>query len=655
MASAMTLPIVSPVVAWAAGANPPSIEELVRSAQATDAALSPNGERIALLSQRPGTGDKKIAYVTLLKASNPDDGPLTVKIGELEIERIVWANDERLLVWINAKMGYSNTQTGNVLADKSEIPVRRILAIGLDGGNQKVLNGSNIIDMNRNFDLTQMIDPLNDDPQHILIQAWDFIHNVVALYKVDVYTGNMTLTERGSSSTRDWVAQGGLPIARSDFNQRGTIMSIYLRAPGEKDWTFYRKVRRDLWNQLDFRVAGPADEPGFLLVASRADDQDTISLRKFDVKTRSFGEVIASRPDRDVTAAAIGRRYIGARYADDRAAYLFRDPKMAAHFKGLNAFFQNECSVVLHDVSADENRYLFYVTGPREAGAFYYYDRVAKRFDNLGHSKPWLTPERLAPVETLKVTTRDGATIGAYLTVPLTPGPHPLVVLPHGGPEVRDTLDFDLFAQVFAAQGWLVLQPNFRGSGGFGKAFADAGRKRWGDRMQEDVEDALAQVVATGRVSPGKVAICGASYGGYAALMGAVRNPDLYRSVVSIAGACDLMETLAFSRSQDGVDSPAYAYWTMTIGDPKTDQAMLEAASPARFADRIKAPVLLIHGAKDTIVDPRQSKIMAAALKRSGKAYDHIELAKVGHRDWKEADLKLILTRSVAHLKAGFA
>ena len=220
---------------------------------------------------------------------------------------------------------------------------------------------------------------------------------------------------------------------------------------------------------------------------------------------------------------------------------------------------------------------------------------------------------------------------------------------------MRDTLDFDLFAQTFAAQGWLVLQPNFRGSGGFGQAFADAGRKHWGDLMQQDVEDAVAQVLATGRVSPGKVAIFGASYGGYAALMGAVRKPDLYRAVVSIAGDCDLMETLAFSRTQDGAESAAYAYWTATIGDPRTDQAMLEAASPARFADRIKAPVLLIHGAKDTIVDPRQSKIMAAALKRAGKPYDYLEMPKIGHRDWKEADLKLVLNRSVAHLKAGFA
>jgi dipeptidyl aminopeptidase/acylaminoacyl peptidase len=251
-------------------------------------------------------------------------------------------------------------------------------------------------------------------------------------------------------------------------------------------------------------------------------------------------------------------------------------------------------------------------------------------------------------MEALRVTTRDGAEITAYLSRPIAApkGPLPMVVLPHGGPELRDQLDWDLFAQTYAARGWLVLRPNFRGSGGYGKAFADKGRRRWGDLMQEDVEDCVAHVVGKGWADPARLAICGGSYGGYAALMGTVRKPDLYKVVVSIAGVSDLLEELATTRKEDGADSAVYAYWLATIGDPKADEAMLVAASPARRAAEIKAPVLLLHGTRDGIVDPKQSKIMAKALKAAGKTYEHVEVKGAGHRGWSIDDWKTMLNTS---------
>jgi dipeptidyl aminopeptidase/acylaminoacyl peptidase len=208
---------------------------------------------------------------------------------------------------------------------------------------------------------------------------------------------------------------------------------------------------------------------------------------------------------------------------------------------------------------------------------------------------------------------------------------------------MRDYLDYDVTVQALAAQGWLVLQPNFRGSGGYGRAFADQGRRQWGERMQEDVEDAVAQVVASGRADARRLAIFGASYGGYSALMGAVRRPELYKAVVSVAGDADLIESLAFSRREDGAESPAYAYWRASMGDPKADEALLVRASPARRAAEIKAPVLLIHGTEDTIVDPKQSKLMAKALKAAGKTVELVELKGEGHRNWSDATWKTVL------------
>ena len=172
------------------------------------------------------------------------------------------------------------------------------------------------------------------------------------------------------------------------------------------------------------------------------------------------------------------------------------------------------------DVDQARNRFLLHVSGPRDPGGYYCYDRGAKQLQTLGLEQPAIDPKRLAPIEAVRVKTRDGAEIDAYLTTPLTKSPAPLVVLPHGGPEVRDQVKYDLWVQALAARGWWVLQPNFRGSGGYGRAFASAGWGHWGDLMQADVEDAVDQVVASHKLDPRRVAIMGGSYGGYAALMG---------------------------------------------------------------------------------------------------------------------------------------
>jgi dipeptidyl aminopeptidase/acylaminoacyl peptidase len=342
-------------------------------------------------------------------------------------------------------------------------------------------------------------------------------------------------------------------------------------------------------------------------------------------------------------------------FIEDRWAYQFVDPKMAAVYRGLNKYLGDTCNLRIFDISDDGNRFLAWAQGPREPGTIYFYDRLTKRFDGVGQAAPQLAPERLATMETLAVKTRDGLPVTAYLSVPLASGPRPLVVLPHGGPETRDTYGYDVWAQVYAAQGWLVLQPNFRGSGGYGKAFADAGRKHWGDKMQEDVEDAIAQVVASGRADPKRIAICGGSYGGYAALMGAVRRPDLYKAVVSLAGVSDLMESISATRIDDGADAPSYFYWLETIGDPDKDRAMMQAASPALHADQISAPVLLIHGVEDTIVPVKQSRIMNSALKSAGKSVELIELRGAHHRDLQPEEWALIYKKSVAHIAKAFA
>lgn len=643
-----------------AAETPPTIEELQRDPELLDAALSPEGGRLAVLRQKVSAGKTRawVQFYDLTDDKKPDAPP--TELGEAKVSGIEWANEDRLLVWVVVDTLPDGKPTG-LQYDWGfyKIPIQRILAVNTDGSQPVILFGGQKSLTRRLFNLARVVDMMRDDPRHILMQLWDPSREAEALYRVDIYSGEALRIEVGAETTDGWFTQNGVPVIRYDSNRRGTVITISVRAPDETTWKTYRKVRRNELKEIaELDFLAPTPDAGVLLMRAQEPDSDMPVIRRFDTRTLKVGEVFARNTEHPVTDVFVDEAFnpISIGLSDDLASHQFLDRTLAAHYKGVNAYFTHEVSVRPYDISKDHKRLVFFVSGPRQPGAFWLYDVGRAKLEMLGEQKPWLSQARLAPMKPLSVKTRDGAAITAYLTTPIgAKKPPPLVVLPHGGPELRDQLQFDLFAQTFAARGWAVLQPNFRGSGGYGRAFADLGRRHWGDRMQEDVEDCVAQVMAAGLVDPARTAICGASYGGYAALMGAVRKPDLYKAVVSIAGDSDLVESLAFSRTEDGEDSAAYAYWRASIGDPQADRAALEAASPARRAAEIKAPVLLIHGTEDKIVMPKQSRIMAKALKAAGKSCELIEMKNVGHRDWTTETFRLVLTKASDHIAKAFA
>ena len=651
LAAGAAAPLAAPATVRAQGAAPvpPTVEELLREPLVQDAAISPDGEQLAILRTQP-KGGKTTAFVTLSRMADLSAQPAVAMIGDQAATHVEWANNERLLIWITFDKDEKGQPYGLWFYDAFvPIPVKRVVSVDLKGQNPVVMFAGSRSVLRRGFDVSRVVDYLKDDPRKVLMQAWNDARGAYGLFQVDVYTGAAALVEQGVAATDFWMTQGGVPMLRMDSNSRGTVGWVYGRAPGEKDWKLIRKSRfNDVKKLPDFDVVGPTPDAGVFLVCQRADGRDTSVIRTFDLANLKFGDIVAERPGRDFETAFVDEnlKLVGSSYWDDRLNYQFADPELGPHFRAVNAALKNSCNVELYDIDVSHRRMLLRATGPQEPGAFQVYDRKTRSLEYIGHCKPWLTPERLAKTEAVEVKTRDGAGITAYLTTPINAGagPLPMVVMPHGGPEIRNYLDYDITVQALAAKGWLVLQPNFRGSGGYGKAFADLGKRQWADRMQEDVEDAVAHVLASGRADAKRLAIFGASYGGYSALMGAVRRPELYKVEVSVAGDADLIESLAFSRKEDGADSPTYAYWRASMGDPKADEALLIRASPARRAAEIAAPVLLIHGTEDTIVDPRQSRIMAKALKTAGKTCEHVELKGEGHRGWSNDTWKLVLT-----------
>lgn len=289
--------------------------------------------------------------------------------------------------------------------------------------------------------------------------------------------------------------------------------------------------------------------------------------------------------------------------------------------------------VTLYGWSRDRTRFIARAAAPSSPAVWYLYDRSRKEISPLGEEYPELAGAVLGTTRWITYKARDGLEIPAYLTLP--PGAQedsklPLVLLPHGGPTARDGYDFDFIAQFLATRGYAVLQPQFRGSWGFGDAFEDAGRGEWAGKMQTDLLDGVAALARTGQVDSSRVCIVGASFGGYSALAGATLYPGSYRCAASIAGISDLGLLLGSTRRYYGRDEIAMDELREEIG--ATSTAKIQAASPIQHAAAAaRTPILLIHGDQDTIVPPEQSERMSKRLRELNIPHEYVVLKNENH------------------------
>ena len=243
------------------------------------------------------------------------------------------------------------------------------------------------------------------------------------------------------------------------------------------------------------------------------------------------------------------------------------------------------------------------------------YNRKRREMHPLFVQYPDLKSEQMSPMQPIAFQARDGITIHGYLTRPkdAAPGPLPAIVLPHGGPTSRDVWGWDPEVQFLVSRGFAVLQVNFRGSTGYGARHQRLGYKQWGLAMQDDITDATRWLIAEGIADPARIGIYGSSYGGYAALMALVATPELFRAGASLAGVSDIIELL------DNVDAYAFSDFNVPVhGDTWKDRDQLAATSPARHADRIRAPVLIAHGTQDPIVHVKQAHLVIDAIEGAG-------------------------------------
>jgi dipeptidyl aminopeptidase/acylaminoacyl peptidase len=310
--------------------------------------------------------------------------------------------------------------------------------------------------------------------------------------------------------------------------------------------------------------------------------------------------------------------------------FVFFDSKLQETWEKVQDLFPGEL-VDLASVSEDFKRMVIVVDGHVHGYGYYLFNAVSWQFVPLGNKYSNLS--QIAETRTIHYTAQDGMKIPAFLVLPPGREPKglPMVVLPHGGPASRDTANFDWWAQALASSGYAVLQSNFRGSD-LGWKYISTGFGEWGRKMQTDLSDGVGHLVREGIVDEKRVAIVGASYGGYAALAGATLEPDVYRCAVSLAGISDLVKFYKWIRAETGRrDSVSDRYLDRFLGVSGINDPLLKALSPCNHAADVNIPIMLIHGKDDTVVPFEQSKIMAKALKRAKKPYELVKLKDEDH------------------------
>jgi dipeptidyl aminopeptidase/acylaminoacyl peptidase len=451
---------------------------------------------------------------------------------------------------------------------------------------------------------------------------------VFALYERDLNSGLIRQVEAGNSDTNDWLLDdNGVPRVRVDYNERSGRWTLHVKLHG--GWT-RALVQIAPLDPPELRGLG-RDGQSVLVSMGEKDDRVVKSVSLADGAVAdsdlSPSEVFIHDPK---TGALIGRVTPG----DERPDYHFFATQDQALWTSVAKGFGAQ-SLALESWSDDRMQVVVKAQGPKYGDGYFLVDQKAHTAKWLADEYEGVAPEDIAPVKFIHYPAADGTSIPAYLTLPLgRPAKGlPLVVLVHGGPQSRDEPGFDWISQAFASRGYAVLQPEFRGSSGFGDAFVEAGYGQWGKKMQTDVSDGVRDLVRSGVVDPARVCIAGWSYGGYAALAGAVFDPSAYRCALDMAGPSDLRLMLdeAQEHWNGSSDNEEVRYWARFMGVKKPNDRNLDDISPARHADKAAVPILIVHGVDDTVVRYTQSQRMAEALKRAGKPYEFVTLKGEDH------------------------
>ena len=489
------------------------------------------------------------------------------------------------------------------------------------------LKGANTQDLTPFEKVRAMIvDDLEEDPQHILIELNRNNPEVFDVYRCDINSGDLELIAENPGNITGWITDHNGKL-RAAIETDGVNETFLYRANESED---FRRLITTNFRETFSPAMFDYDNKFMYVVSNLSRDKDAIY--KFDPDENKLLDLIFEHPEVDVDGILHSKKkkkITAITYVTDKLNYKFLDADREEIQKTLEEFFPG-FELAVTDYDDDETKFIVRTYSDNSLGTYYFYNRNDNSLSKLANLSPWLKSENLAHMQPVKFQSRDGLDIHGYLTLPLGVASKdlPLVVIPHGGPSERDSWGFDSEAQFLANRGIAVLQVNFRGSTGYGKEFWQAGFKQWGRKMQDDITDGVLWAVSQGIADKSRLAIYGGSYGGYAALAGATFTPDLYACAVSYVGPSNLFTLL------DSIPPYWEPYREMEyeeIGDPIKDKQLLHDVSPVFHAQNIKIPLFVAQGANDPRVNKAESDQIVEAVRKAGKDVVYMVKDNEGH------------------------
>ncbi|MBX3346962.1 MAG: S9 family peptidase [Nitrospira sp.] len=569
--------------------------------------LSPSGEHVASI-QNTAEGKTYLVVTTydgkdvrrLLKSDNK----------RYSVRWFDWVNDERLLVGVGAddegiKLRWTETRLFAMNRDGSNLKTDVVMP----SGDTRGLGREHVPQLQ-----DRVIGRIPGDSRSVLIALDLDYHTYPDVYKLDVYTGSRELIERSTYGIRNWMAdrQG---VVRLGTAVEGTIVHILVKPMGQDRWQTLRKY--DALRESEITPLGFDEDPNILFVAQPLDGRTAVySINLSEPHQPPI--LRASHATYDIEGGLIYspwlKRVVGVHSRFDESAGLYWNPDAKELQTRLDLALPGRINDIQNS-SRNGRRHIVVSSHATQPPQWYLFDEDLNRLTLMVDGYPKLVPKELVKPMPVTLKARDGTVLHGYVTRPTQERQHgPMVLLPHGGPASRDVLDFDYWTQFLVSRGWAVLQVNFRGSSGYGGEFLQAGFKRWGFEMQDDLTDAAHYAIEQGIADPERICIVGGSYGGYAALMGIVKTPELFRCALSFAGVSDLRALLTYKRQflgyELGAERQLGAWWS--------DRDRLKATSPVNHADKMRTPLLIVHGAEDRTVPVEQSRAMVEALNDAG-------------------------------------
>jgi dipeptidyl aminopeptidase/acylaminoacyl peptidase len=645
-----------PGAAAPAGAPPaPAVDPAARFGARPgieDISLSPSGSKVAFIA--PGPGQSTILFTVDAAGGSQPRQALAADGKPERLTHCFWVSEDRLV----CKIYFVVQMAGDVAS------FTRFMAVDADGSHPRILSrpsraydayvaasGGAVIDALPGEDgavlMGQIYVPEQRQGTHLNDERQGF-----GVERIDTRNGSSRVIEQPKRDAVEYISDG-----------RGTVRILGSRSPDATGYAsstinyYYRKKGSRDWQGLsDYNVL--TDE-GFNPYAVDPDLDVAYGFKRVNGRLALYSvaldgskreTLVYAHPEVDVDdLVRIGRneRVVGVTYATEKRQAVYFDPQLQALGRSLSKALPGLPLVRFVDSSLDESKLLILASSDNDAGRYYIFDKAAKRLNEIVLARPDLEGVALAQVKPVTFKAGDGTQVPAYLTLP--PGSDgrnlPAIVMPHGGPSARDEWGFDWLAQYFASRGYAVLQPNYRGSTGYGDAwFQTNGFRSWRTAIG-DVDDAGRWLVAQGIADPKKLAIFGWSYGGYAALQSGVLDPGLFRAVVAVAPVTDLAQL-----KQEG--------WNWYYGRIQNDfigsGPHISEGSPAQNAARLQAPVLIFHGDRDLNVPIQQSRMMADRLKDAGKKVELIVYPNLDHQLADSQARADMLRRSDAFFRAAF-